>query len=332
MRSSGVAAALFLLALLPASAQEKLYVVEGSPMRYLANAADPDIGMAWTQPGFDDASWSTGSFGVGYEAVSGAENLIETAVPPGTRSVFTRVVFTVADVSAVSRLSVAADYDDGVVFWLNGQEVHRSAQMPAGPLAWDSTPADHESSNGLDPSYMPLIDISASGIPVLQNGENVLAVGVWNTGTTSSDLLLVPLLVGDPESGLIRGPYLQTLTPTSVRVRWRTAAAQDGVVAYGTAIGALSQSVTAPTPTTEHDVLLRRSRSRHPVLLRDRQLGRAARRRRRTALLRHGAHAGDSDADAHLGPGRLGERRTGTVVPCATPTSVSPAPCGPTCG
>ena len=258
MRSSRVAAValLFALALAPASAQEKLYVADGSSMRYLANAADPGIGMAWTQAGFDDATWSAGKFGVGFETAGGAQYLIETPVPAGTRSVFARVVFDVADVSAVTRLSVGADYDDGVVLWLNGQEIHRSAQMPAGPLSWNTMPTDHESSNGLDPSYEPILDISASGIPLLHNGSNVLAVGVWNTGATSTDLVVVPLLVGDRATGITRGPYLQLLTQTGVRVRWRTSTAQDSRVAYGTAIGALTQTVTDPTPTTEHEVVL----------------------------------------------------------------------------
>ncbi len=256
MRPSRAAAVVFLLALVPASAQEKLYVADGASMRYVANAGDPGIGMAWTQPGFDDSTWASGEFGVGYETQTGAQHLIETPVPAGTRSIFARVVFDVTDVSAVSRLSVGADYDDGVVFWLNGQEIHRSAEMPAGPLTWNSTPTDHESSNGLDPSYDPLIDISATGIPLLHNGTNVLAVGVWNTGTTSSDLVVVPLLVGDPAWAIVRGPYLQTLTPTSVRVRWRTWVAQDSRVVYGTSIGSWSVSVTDPTPRTEHEVLV----------------------------------------------------------------------------
>ncbi len=55
---------------------------------------------------------------------------------------------------------------------------------------------------------------------------------------------------------LTRGPYLQLGTPTSLVVRWRTAAATDSVVRYGTAPGQLTSVVSLPTATTEHVVAL----------------------------------------------------------------------------
>ena len=55
---------------------------------------------------------------------------------------------------------------------------------------------------------------------------------------------------------LTRGPYLQMGTPTSLVVRWRTAAATDSVVRYGTVPGALTSVVSLPAATTEHVVTL----------------------------------------------------------------------------
>ncbi len=55
---------------------------------------------------------------------------------------------------------------------------------------------------------------------------------------------------------LTRGPYLQMGTPTSIVVRWRTAAATDSVVRYGTEPGALTATVSLPAATTEHVVTL----------------------------------------------------------------------------
>ncbi len=55
-----------------------------------------------------------------------------------------------------------------------------------------------------------------------------------------------------------RGPYLQTGTPTSVTVRWRTDVSTDSCVRYGTSVSSLT-SKTCSTPltlTTEHVVLL----------------------------------------------------------------------------
>ena len=175
---------------------EQVLVRFGSSMRYLGNVADPGIGMTWTAPGFNDTSWPSGSYGVGYDQTPEAMHLLATIVPTGAFSVFTRVTFNISDVSAVENLFLGADYDDGYVAWINGVEVFRSAEMPAGALAWNTnTDLAHEPSNGLQPNYAPLQDISFFGIPVLQSGTNVLAVGVWNRGAPgSSDLVLVPRL------------------------------------------------------------------------------------------------------------------------------------------
>ena len=67
--------------------------------------------------------------------------------------------------------------------------------MPVGDPAWNTNATSHESSNGTTPNYGTLIDISAAALPVLHDGANVLAIGVWNTNApTSTDLVLVPKL------------------------------------------------------------------------------------------------------------------------------------------
>ena len=55
---------------------------------------------------------------------------------------------------------------------------------------------------------------------------------------------------------LTRGPYLQSGTPTTVTVRWRTDLATDSRVLYGPAPGALNSSAVDPALTTEHEVVL----------------------------------------------------------------------------
>ena len=57
-------------------------------------------------------------------------------------------------------------------------------------------------------------------------------------------------------TSVTRGPYLQLGTPNGIVVRWRTSAATDSRVLYGTQPGALTEEVTASTPTTEHEVAL----------------------------------------------------------------------------
>src|SRR3989454_5351032 len=53
-----------------------------------------------------------------------------------------------------------------------------------------------------------------------------------------------------------RGPYLQTGSPTSVTVRWRTDVSTDSCVRYGTSLSSLTGQTCASTSTTEHTVKL----------------------------------------------------------------------------
>jgi hypothetical protein len=73
--------------------------------------------------------------------------------------------------------------------------------MPSGVPQWNSTVNLHESSNGTRPNYNPLRDVSYEALPALVTGQNVLAVGVWNSGApSSSDLVIVPRLSVDGAS------------------------------------------------------------------------------------------------------------------------------------
>ena len=112
-------------------------------MRYRANRSNPQIGIAWTAPGFNDSGWASGHYGAGYElAPPGAEALIQTTVTAHSYSVYTRALFTIADLSQVQTLLLGVDYDDGYIAWINGVEVARSSEMPSGCLLYTSDAAD----------------------------------------------------------------------------------------------------------------------------------------------------------------------------------------------
>ncbi|HEV8701325.1 MAG TPA: LamG-like jellyroll fold domain-containing protein [Candidatus Polarisedimenticolia bacterium] len=163
------------------------------------------IGLDWTARSFNDSTWSTGTYGVGYDTAPApnALNLIKTSVPAGTLSVFTRAHFNIPDaaaLAAIQSVTLGVDYDDGTVAWINGVEVLGSAEMPFGPLNPTTPAADHESSNGAAPNYSPIRDVTARALPALVVGDNVLAIGVWNNLSTSTDLVLVPRLsLGEAE-------------------------------------------------------------------------------------------------------------------------------------
>ncbi len=55
---------------------------------------------------------------------------------------------------------------------------------------------------------------------------------------------------------IVRGPYLQLLTPDSVTIRWRTDVASDSAVHYGTALETLGQTASDSASVTDHEVTL----------------------------------------------------------------------------
>ena len=57
-------------------------------------------------------------------------------------------------------------------------------------------------------------------------------------------------------TAVTRGPYLQTGTPTSVVVKWRTNPATDSRVEYGSTAADLGGASTDDAVTTEHEVRL----------------------------------------------------------------------------
>ncbi|MGE0814313.1 MAG: fibronectin type III domain-containing protein [Vicinamibacterales bacterium] len=82
----------------------------------------------------------------------------------------------------------------------------------------------------------------------------LLAVtALFTAGLTVS--AVVPRLTAQAPS-VIRGPYLQLGTPTSVVIRWRTSSPTDSVVRYGAVPGALTTSSAVPGARTEHEVVL----------------------------------------------------------------------------
>jgi hypothetical protein len=86
---------------------------------------------------------------------------------------------------------------------------------------------------------------------------------MWNTGNGHAArrtfrfalLVLICLSAWRAEAAnLMRGPYLQAGTPTSVIVRWRTDVATNSRVRYGLSPDSLTSTVDDAASTTEHSV------------------------------------------------------------------------------
>ena len=89
---------------------------------------------------------------------------------------------------------------------------------------------------------------------VLVAGENVLAVEVHQSSRKVKDCSFdLSLTASPPAVGLERPPYLQKGTPTSVVVRWRTAAPTDARVLWGSTPGSLTSSLVELSASVEHE-------------------------------------------------------------------------------
>jgi len=172
------------------------------------------LGLAWTQPDFDDASWPiSGPTGFGYENSPGDpinySGEIETTIPAGTLSYYLRVPFSLASLDDLGSLALKMKFDDGFVAYLNG---HRFASANAPDTVQYNSVATANHDDFLADDF---IEFDASmAIRHLRVGENVLAIHALNL-SNSSDALHVPELVSTGSqllAGAVAG-YFNAPTP-----------------------------------------------------------------------------------------------------------------------
>jgi hypothetical protein len=197
------------------------------------------LGLTWTQAAFNDGTWLAGQTGVGYD-YAGLIGLDVGAMRNVNQTVYVRIPFPVADVSAADKLILRMRYEDGFVAYLNGVEVVR-AGAPAGPLAWGAGAAANRPDS--DAVIVQEFDITAYK-NALVPGTNVLAVQGLNAGLSSSDLLILPELVAvDVESfdlSAVTEGYLLRPTPG--------AANQSTLAQVGPAIRNVTENPPPPMP------------------------------------------------------------------------------------
>ena len=248
-RFLALAAAVAALALPSRVCADQILLPAGATWKYLDNGSDQ--GTAWRAAGFDDSGWAQGPAELGYG--DGDEATIVGFGGNTTNRFITtyfRTTFNVPDPAAFVSLNLRLLRDDGAVVYLNGTEVRRD-NMPTGTIA-SATLASSALGAPAEATFY------STGIPVssLVAGTNTLAVEIHQANATSSDVSFNLELVGADTATVVRGPYLQQGTPTSMIVRWRTDVANVGRVAFGTAAGALTNAVDEASATTEHQVLL----------------------------------------------------------------------------
>jgi hypothetical protein len=151
---------------------------------------------------FDDSAWISGTGGVGFEASTGYEALIDIDLREQmyTRNAtcYIRIPFTFATGQAqFDSLTLRVRYDDGFIAYLNGSEVAR--RNFTGEPAWDS----RASASHADSAAVVFEDIDISDYrDALRNGANILAVHGMNSSATGPDFLIdVELRASQPGSG-----------------------------------------------------------------------------------------------------------------------------------
>ena len=232
----------------PLFAQSTL-VPLGSEWAYLDDGSDQ--GAAWQAVGFDDSSWATGPAELGY-GDGGEATVVGFGGDSANKHTTTyfRHSFTVSDPAQWPTLQLSVQRDDGVIVYLNGQEIFRD-NLPAGPVS-SSTFASSALGGASETELL-----TASVDPaLLLTGTNVVAAEIHQANLTSSDISFDLSLAGPPPPGLIRGPYLQKASASQITVCWRTNFATDAVVNYGTDPANLNLTASSPVVATDHAVTI----------------------------------------------------------------------------
>lgn len=234
-----------------------LAVVPGSRWKY--RAAGTSLGTAWREPDYADTVWPDAHGPLGY-GEEGLATVIPYGPDPDNRPVTTyfRKAFTVPeDPATFGSLTLAAQYDDGFVAYLNGVEVARRS-MPDGEPSFDTLADDHES--GLYESIS--LD---EAIPLLRQGRNVLAVEVHQSSPSSQDLFWDARLTyasGATPAAAVPGatpPGKLFIDPLAVAL---DSATPDAVIRYtldGTTPDEASEAYVAPLDISASTVLKARA-------------------------------------------------------------------------
>jgi len=147
--------------------------------KYRTGTSEPDIN--WRSLAFDDGLWAEGPGGFGF-----GDNDDNTVIPQSP-SVCLRRKFNIYDTSLIGSAIISLDYDDAFIAYMNDVEIARNGIMGTHP-AYNQFGTDHEATmykGGVPESF--LLNKRMLKECLLQ-GENILAVQVHNTSSSSSDL------------------------------------------------------------------------------------------------------------------------------------------------
>ncbi len=158
-------------------------ISKNSTWKFYAGGKEPD--PSWKERTFNDSNWTSGNGPLGFGLAR-----ITTRLPAGRMTYYLRKTFTLGGNAAkFTRLTLFADYNDGFVLYLDGQEIVRSG-LPAGAVTYDTPAVAHA---GGSYEAIDLTDI----VPTLTKGLHLFAVEVHQKNATSGDLIWDAQLVSE---------------------------------------------------------------------------------------------------------------------------------------
>jgi CotH kinase protein/Lamin Tail Domain/Chitobiase/beta-hexosaminidase C-terminal domain/Bacterial TSP3 repeat len=225
----------------------------GAPARALV-PSDGALGLSWIEPNFDDGTWMTGSTGVGYDLTPdylpyiglNVESLMYNRNP----TVYVRIPFVASQAANLTSVRLRLQYEDGIVLWLNGQEIYRDG-APA-TLAYNSF-STYTRADGL--ALQPFeLDLSPMR-NLLVDGTNVLACQGLNATLASSDLLIRPEILATAEGVSTGEGYMKA--PTPGRANQGSFSDPDATVAISPTSRTFTDTVTATMAGANSNAVIR---------------------------------------------------------------------------
>lgn len=158
-------------------------IAAGSVWRYLDTGVN--WSNAWLALDFNDSAWPSGCAQLGF----GESDQCTTIANNQQITTYFRRPFTATNPSLFSVVRIWLLRDDGGVVYLNGTEVFRSPNVPAGPIAYNT--------QTVAPNGENTIDNATYSAGVLRPGTNVAAVEIHQAAPDSSDVSFDFSLSGD---------------------------------------------------------------------------------------------------------------------------------------
>ena len=158
-------------------------------------------GTGWEQKNYNDSGWASGRALLAFEATAWVNPFRNTVLmdprlasnPPVGHARYFRTHFTWTGSAAGGTLLFNARLDDGALIYLNGVEVFR-LRPPPDPITHAAVGSPLPCGGDADCGD----DVFTVASPALVEGDNVLAVAVYQNATGSSDVVWGTGLAGIP--------------------------------------------------------------------------------------------------------------------------------------